>query len=418
MKTRYLIILIALFAGIFACKEEERFGINSDDSVPPGQPTLVGTKRLNGGARIFYKIPSDKDLLSINAEYVSATGKTGKFSASYFKDSLDVYGMTDTVPQTIQLYAVDRAGNKSESVPVSVTPMESVISLVAKSVSVKPGFSSFFVDWTNELAQSVKVFVDFNFTQNGVFREYTTVFSSNALTERRFINDLALTAQEPVSVKVRVEDIYDNMTAPINMGSVVVLQDEVIPKDKWLLPNTGDSVGGQPQFFSATPKTAAIDGIIDDLAQGLLYTHTNSRGRTGNTADGNVPWNILIDLGDYYELSRVLVHQRRQNSSPLNIGLYFGSENVGRYNIHYLDKDTGEWVYCSQRTVPIPTGVSDLEKIMIALAGDMAYFYPDDPKFTKPARWFRYEAIAGFGSNYTATNALSLCEITLYGKKK
>jgi hypothetical protein len=422
MKTRYLILLLTvLMTGIYACKEEERFGINSDDSTPPGKPILLDTKQLNGGARLFYKVPNDKDVLSIDAEYTTATGKTAKFSASYFKDSLDIYGMADTVPHTVQLYAVDRAGNKSEPVSVSVTPLESVISLVAKSVIAKSGFSSFFVDWTNELEQNVNVYVDFNFTQNGVNREYTIVFSSKALSDRRFVNDLELTAQEPVSVKIRVEDRYGNMTSPLDLGSLVMLRDEVIPKDKWYFPAPNDSIDGEPQCWAlqdGARLSCIMDGIIDDLGQAVYYTHTGgNKGRTGNPANGNVPWNLFIDMGDYYELSRILTHQRRNNANVTNKGFYYGNENVGRFNLYYLDEETGKWEYCSQNTIPIPTDLSDLEIIKMALAGDMAYFYPDDPKFTKPARWFRYEALACFLNNYTSTNANSLCELTLYGRK-
>src|SRR3546814_2358569 len=46
------------------------------------------------------------------------------FSASYFADSLEVYGFADTSEYTVQLYAVDRAGNRSEVVNVPVTPLE------------------------------------------------------------------------------------------------------------------------------------------------------------------------------------------------------------------------------------------------------------------------------------------------------
>jgi hypothetical protein len=65
-----------------------------------------------------------------------------------------------------------------------------------------------------------------------------------------------------------------------------------------------------------------------------------------------------------------------------------------------------------------------------AIAGDMAYLYPDNPKFTTPTRWFRYEAIAAFHDSpsgqyviarpplYTGTAAQQLSEITLYAKKK
>jgi hypothetical protein len=86
--------------------------------------------------------------------------------------------------------------------------------------------------------------------------------------------------------------------------------------------------------------------------------------------------------------------------------------------MYILDEETGEWEYISQHKISIPVGLSDLEYYKLGHAGDMAYMYPEEPEFTKPARWFRYEAIAGFLENYTKTNNISgLSEITLYGRK-
>src|SRR3546814_4663848 len=85
------------------------------------------------------------------------------FSASYFADSLEVYGFADTSEYTVQLYAVDRAGNRSEVVNVPVTPLEPAYTRVAESIVVKPGFSSFFLDWQNELEQNINVYVNFSY---------------------------------------------------------------------------------------------------------------------------------------------------------------------------------------------------------------------------------------------------------------
>ena len=49
--------------------------------------------------------------------------------------------------------------------------------------------------------------------------------------------------------------------------------------------------------------------------------------------------------------------------------------------------------------------------------GDESYMYPDDPKFTPPVRWFRYEALNGFNDNYTSNRPFCLSELTLYGRK-
>jgi hypothetical protein len=417
---RYLFLAIMFFFVIQACEENGRYAINSSDDLPPDSPVVREIRPLYGGARIFYTIPSNEDLLSINAEFSAANGKIFKFSASYFADSLDVYGLGDTVQYTINLYASDRAGNKSTIVPVVVKPLEPAVSRVANTLTVKPGFSSFYVDWFNELEQTVNVYVDFSFTQKGNYHDMVMVFSSNLLEERKFINDLELTENEPVSVKVRVEDIYGNITEPIDFGQFTLYQDEQISKDNWILPLTNDSIAGVPMCFGNGFDGRiyrVIDGAID-LYESSNYMHTGTTGRTGMSVDGNVPWNLIIDLGDYYELSRIITHQRHSGgSNGLSRGQYYQSENVGIYNMYILDENLNEWILVSQHQIPTPVGLNDLEIVRLGDAGDMAYMYPDDPKYTQSTRWFRYEALWDFTSNYTGTGCNCLSEVTLFGRR-
>jgi hypothetical protein len=374
---------------------------------------------LYGGARIYYEIPSDEDLLSIDAAYTNTKGEKVWFSVSYFQDSIDVYGFSDTLEHVIQLYSVDRAGNTSEIISVPVTPLEPAYTRVAKSLSVKPGFSSFFMDWVNELEQNINVYADFSYTQQGKLNEHKLIYTSNLSEERWFVRDLYLTAQEPISLKIRVEDSYGNITDYIDKGQMTLLEDELIPKDKWTLPDTNDSIDGVPQGFFAGYEGRAsflIDDIIDDGVNGN-YTHTQQRGRTGFAKDGNAPWNVLINLGDEYEISRIVTHQRANVATGR--GQYYGGENVGVYNMYIFDDATQTWDSISRHKILFPAGRTDMEYRQMGMAGDMAYLYPDDPQFSKPTRWFRYEALYGFTNNYTMTNTLdSLSEITLYGRKK
>jgi hypothetical protein len=417
MKTKYL-VLITLILYIYACKETDRFSINSDDTVPPGKPVLVDQKPLYGGVRLFYKLPSDRDLLSIDAEFTSANGKTVKFSASYFADSLDVYGFGDTLEHTVSLYAVDRAGNKSEYVSVPVTCLEPAISRVAKTLKVAPAFGSFFIDWQNELGQTVNVYVNFTYTDNGVYQDKSIVFSSMDIKERRYINDLNLNESEPVNVKIMVEDLYGNITEPINMGNITLKVDERIPKDKFTMPNTNDSIGGVPMAFlnGGEGKSRYLFDDIIDRGRTVNYTHTTDRGRTGDSKDGNVPWNVLVDLGDYYELSRILTHQRHSADKLTQRGEYFSKGNVAVYSMYIWDDDLETWEYLSTDTIPVPS-VTDLEMSIIGEAGHLVSMYPDEPRFTKPTRWFRYEALNTFDANYTGKAAQAISEITLFGKK-
>ncbi len=412
-----------LFTGIMlifllACEDKQESDLN--DSIPPGPPTDITFKPLFGGARFFYNVPEDEDVLNVEARYTNAEGKTFTFSSSYFVDSLDVIGFGDTIQYTVELYARDRAGNMSEVVPVNIVPLESTISRVVGSLELKPGFSSFFVDWENELEQSINVYIDFSYEENGEQRTFTSVFSSNLKSDRRFVEDLPLGPDDPLNVQIRVADIYGNMSDPVDMGEITLLEDMQIPKDNWFLPAANDSVGGVPQAFGDNVEGRlryVIDGIIDE-GENLNFMHTGGRGRTGKSSDGNMPWNILIDLGDHYELSRIVTVQRHTNfCGELCRGQYYGHENVGLYEMYAWDDDTQEWVFISENKIEIPEGLSELEIVKKGRQGDMAYMYPDEPQYTKPTRWFRYRAMKSFNGNYTLDNANCLSELTLYGRK-
>ncbi|MGJ7031089.1 DUF4959 domain-containing protein [Niabella hirudinis] len=422
MKTKLLIIPILLSIGLItACKKQEGFKTQGNDKTPPGAITLKTYTPLYGGARFFYNIPSDEDLVGVEAEYTNSRNQVFKFMASYFQDSLDVYGFGSAGTHNVKLYAVDRSGNRSAPLDVSVEPLEPAYSRVANSMTARAGFSSFFVDWKNELKQNINVYVDYEFQQGGADRKLTTVFSSNLETDRRFVNDLVLGTNGKVRVKVRVEDKYGNMTDPIDKGELVLLEDELIPKSAWRLPNANDTIGGVPMMFGdgLEGRTAkVIDGIIDQ-GDNLNFLHTHSRGRTGRAADGNMPWNLMIDLGDYYEISRIVTVQRHSGGlANIARGQYYRTENVGIYRVYIWDETKSAWDSVTQNKIDVPLGLTDLEFVKKGEAGDMAYMYPDNPQYTKPTRWIRYEAVKGFSGNYTLEDANCLSEVTLFGRKK
>ena len=418
MKTR-IIYFLALMSVVllFSCEEKDRKLAIITDSVAPGNPTEITWKPLYGGARFFYNIPADEDLLSINATYKNGKGQDISFSVSYFKDSLDIYGFKDTIDYNVELYALDRTGNKSKGVTVTVKPNESAVSRVMKTIVVKPGFSSFFLDWIDELEENINVYVDYAFVKDGEERKYTSVFSSNKDTVRKFVENLTLTPEDSISVGVRVEDTYGNITQTKSFGKISLYEDNQLPKDEWVLPLANDSIGGVPECFGDGLEGRSryvIDGYIDS-GDNLNFMHTSGRGRTGIKDDGNVPWNFMIDLGGYYNLSRIVTVQRHSGNSESQ-GQYYKSENVGIYNMYYWDEDSAAWVFISQHKIAIPKDLSGIEIVEQAEAGDEAYLYPDDPKYTPRTRWFRYEALWCFDSNYTSTGCNCLSEITLFGK--
>lgn len=416
-KIIFLSVLVAAFAG---CKESERFEINYADSTPPGKPVVSQDyKPLYGGARLYFTPPADKDVLTVDADYVSQNGKTFRFSVSYFTDSIDVEGFADTEPKTVRIYAVDRAGNKSDAQTLTVVPKEPAVSRVAASIACKGGFGSFYIDWRNELKQVVNVHIAYKYDE----RERNVIYTSTDTVERQFIRIDNLPETTPVSVEVEVTDRYGN-TAHAPASELHLISDEKLPKDKWYIPQTNDSIAGEPQGYWEGYEGRMIyitDDIVDD---GLNWSwgSTSFKGRTGNRADGNLPANFIIDLGEEWEISRIITHQRDYAMSapsiPTGRGGYYQWENIGIYSMYILDEATNTWDTIRTHKIPVPVDLPGQQYRVQAQQGDMAYLYPDEPHFSKPTRYFRYEAQFGFNNDYTDRGIVGLSEITLYGRKK
>ncbi|MDR2472289.1 MAG: DUF4959 domain-containing protein [Tannerella sp.] len=402
------------------CKESERFEINYADKIPPGKPEISENyKALYGGARIYFTPPEDKDVLTIDASYTNQKGEKFRFSVSYFSDSIDVEGFADTVPKIVSIYAVDRAGNKSETQTITVIPKEPAVSRVAGSIAVKPGFGSFYIDWRNELKQVVNIHI--TYVCDG--REKNIIYTSTDTLERRYIRLDDIPDTKPVNVNVKVEDRYGNI-GTTSANDIYLIKDEKIPKNKWFIPQTNDSIFGQPQGYWEGYEGRMVYITDDIIDNGLNWNwgSTSFKGRTGNAKDGNLPANFIIDLGEEWEISRIVTWQRDRAWAPPSIptgrGWYYSNENIGIYGMYIYDQINAQWDSIGMHKIVFPPDLPGHQYRVLAQNGDMAYLYPDEPHFSAPTRWFRYEAVAGFSNNYTGGEPMGLSEITLYGRRK
>jgi hypothetical protein len=421
---KYLLVWASLVLLFSACEESERFKMSMEDNEPPDPPTSVTSKPLNGGVRIFYKIPNNEDLMSIEAKCGDNT-----FAASFYSDSIDVKGLFEEKEYIIEVYAVDKAGNKSKPVEIKETPNESAISKIAKTFKVLPGFNGFVINWENELQETVNVFAEYEFTQEGEKRELLTIFSSRDEQGFAIVSDLILNEGDQVKVKISAGDNFNNRTEALDKGSHKLLYDEEINhfdengKNLWSYPVPkeeppfgggvvqawGDEADGRTEFF--------IDGIIDEGINTYNYTYISTNGNTFI----NGYWNFIIDLGDSYELSRVIIHPRH-NAAGVEVGKrgnYFTDSDVGIFAAYFWDEETGSWEQTGVYKNPMPEGnLSELQWYRLGRAGYMHYLYPFEPRFTKPVRWFRFECRNSFGSNYTAGPPACVSEIRLFSKPK
>jgi hypothetical protein len=382
-----------MLAGLCSCEESRRYELSSDDSVPPGEPVFLNAEPLNGGARIFFRPPADEDLLSIEAGYTNVVGKEVRAAASYFAQSLDIIGFGSAGDHQVSFYAVDRSGNRSQSRQITVTALEPALSMVAQSVQVLSSFGAMIVKWDDPLKENVYVFVDFSYTQNSSRQEYSSVFASYQ-SETRTIDSLKPVSGEPISVKVRVEDNYGN-SMQAKDTTLVLPVDEKLPKEGWTLPAAGTEIGGIKQC-SGTNIRHAIDGLTEVDVRNNFFITTAAN-----------PWNLLIDLGGTYELSQILTHQRYSWTDTSVQGAYYRGDNVLAYNMYTWDEETGAWEFVSRRSITAPLVKQESDYVTQGDAGDRGFLYPEEPRFSKPTRYFRLEAVTG---KY-------ISEITLFGRR-
>lgn len=391
------VILFVLFFQI-ACEEAKRFEININDNTPPDVPLLLDYKSLPGGARIYYRPPVDEDLLFVEASYTNTSGELIRFTSSYLTDSLDIYGFGAEGEHKINLRAADRSGNYSETITETIVALEPPVVSVSKTIQILPSFGSMLVKWNNLSQTPLYIQVDFDFEKDGNSQVFTRIFSSFQLRETHFINDLHLDENETINVKVSVKDKYNNNVNSIDT-SFVLLTDVELNKENWLLPTYGYTMGGVVQANGSElngKMEACIDGFTEETHYMNFYQTTASN-----------PWNIIIDLGQDCELSRIVTHQRytgEQSGSPQ--GNYFRGDNVLAYNMYIWDDANQSWEFVTRHDINPPVVKQETDYKLLGEAGDAAFLYKEEPRFSKPTRYFRFEAIRG---KY-------ISEITLYGR--
>lgn len=395
----FTVIILAIPAILFiliGCEEGKRYEITGDDTTPPAPPIFIDSKPLHGGSRVYFRAPADEDVLLVEASYANAVGEIVRFTASYFTDSLDVMGFGSEGDHQIELCAVDRAGNRSRSIRETVASLEPPVVAIGNTIKIFPSFSSMLIYWESIFgATPFYVLVDFSYVKDGTRHNFTRTFASDK-ADRGTIEGLMLTDETPVSVKVRVKDMYGNISAA-SESTIALLTDDIISKEGWTLPASGTIIGGITQASGENMDMVKDDKVeLDHPFNFFITTEKN-------------PWSIIIDLGEEYELSRVKTHQRWSGHTATGDyqGNLYRGQNVLSYNIYGWDKDNQSWEMFSSCNIRQPIVTDSPEYRVLGVAGDLFFLYPEEPKFSKPTRLIRFEA----------ANGRYVSEITLYGRK-
>ena len=126
-------LVFTLVSLVLSCSKAD-----DGDTTPPSPLTVTSTTPTNGGGVISYELPSDLDILYVTAVYTNSNGEEISRVSSKYNTTIEVSGLNQTTPITVQLFVVDESYNRSTPVVVEFTPLPSFIYLVQDSVEIVP----------------------------------------------------------------------------------------------------------------------------------------------------------------------------------------------------------------------------------------------------------------------------------------
>jgi hypothetical protein len=282
------LLMMAVFC---SCADDYQLGLSKADSTAPAAPTVTSVDNGDGQATIHYTVPSDDDMLYVVATYKNNATSTRTTKVSVYDNKITVLGFAEAGSYDVDLKSVDRSGNESTPVKVTVNPTEPPYKKIYSSIKTLPSWSGFKITWDNPTEANIIVTV-LKKDSTGVFQPFTSIYSNSAAgsSSVRGFNDI--TEQD---VKIYIRDRYDNYSEQKEF-TFTPWKEEKIGKSKFKeihLPGDMNNLAGWP-------LSNIWDGIYNDVGSGFF--HGFDAVDCGKF--------ITFDMGDKIQISRYVQFQR------------------------------------------------------------------------------------------------------------
>lgn len=385
--------LLLLLIVVASCSKND-----DGDTTAPSQLTVVAVNPTNGGGIIKYKLPSDTDISYVKAIYVNALGKEVYRVSSKSNSEIEINGLNQTTAAKVHLYVIDEKGNVSDVVDVDLTPLESYIFLVQKSIQITPDLGGVKITWDNSASKTVFVYV--HILTAG--KETVRILSSSKPNESIYVRGL-----ESVEMKfsTKVEDIDGNATALELKATLKPLFEQVIDKSTWTLVSSQSANGNVYEG-----KTINFwDNIIDTAASAADNSYFMI-WRNNNGGSLKWPLNIVVDLNKKVKIKRLKVWQRAfWFGGPAGVPYYYQEENMKSFDL-YSSNDSITWTLLGKFDIGNPRdGAGNISAAALDIAAKGHDFTLDNT--SEPFRYLKISLTANYGSEQYIDGS----EITLYG---
>lgn len=367
-----LCLAILAFAG---CKSDENDPLDHD-STPPGKVTNVHVENMPGAAQISYDLPRDRDMLYVDARYEIRPGVFREAQSSRYSDHILVDGFGEAKQYNISLYAIDRSGNKSDSVNVTINPDKPPVQQAYESMDLTADFGGVSLTYQDTAQADLVVTLLVKDSLNDwvpadVYYSKTAV---GAFSARGF---KAVQAEFGVFFKDKYDNISDTATYLLTP-----LFEESIDKSKFsVYPLPTDNLGGW------SPSTNTLDHIFDNNYTSLYHTAPGS---------GFPEW-TTFDMGQEVVLSRFKEYPRLGSQYVYDLGNLKTFEIWGCATKPSPDGSWDGWIKLmdcqSIKPSGLPLGQVNNDDIARATAGEDYTL----PLGTPPVRYIRIKITSVWG---------------------
>lgn len=368
-----------------------------NNTIPPGQVTNTIVENLPGSAKITYTLPSNPDLLYVKAEYTLANGTKMQVKSSYYNNSLVVEGFGDTKDHVITLYSVNRSEVASEPIQVTITPLESPIWAVKRSLAAIAAFAGVHITGLNVTRANVSILVmekndkgDWTVNPNSIYTSTDSI--------KRTIRGLSITEHR---LAITVRDRWLNTTDTL-FTSITPYPESELDKSKF---GNSDFPGDSPHF-AANSRSGMWDNELQNWPKVYLTDPANPGQHTVTIDTGVLTKMSRIKIWDYPEY----ITSGNFNRSYYNIGNLKDFEIWGSTTAPIDGSLTG-WTrlgrYHAVKPSGLPFGQQTSEDYNTALAGFSWDFDVNAP----PVRYIKIKSL----SNWQGLGTLAIGEIKIYG---
>lgn len=412
------LFLVFLFLLAISCKSDE------DSFVRPTALSDVEVEPINGGAIFTYRIPKDKEISYIMAEYMR-NGAQYTERSSVYVNKLMIKGFASTAPVPVTLYSVSREGVKSDPLNLTFEPLSSPINIARESFVVLTDFGGVTIKWKNVSGGDMGIRLTIK-NDKGEMVNQDIIYSSIEEGEHSFRGFPSI----PYTFGFSVEDEFGNHSDTLIYATTPLFETEIDKPFQWItsIPHDNLSIYNNDNWFH-------YQKMWDGIMAGDNGYLTNS-GSSGTS--------FTIDLKQQVQLSRMQIWQRDKGSTGswgyMNVLEYemWGTNEIDQSKLsirdYWLDKETvfretgvmpeytfqDDWAYLGRYTVVkpiVPPGASEAQVYAEAIKKGFDTRLPID---IPPVRYIRFYArkTGHSGDNPPLNNWYQISELSFFGNNK